>query len=43
MFHQGIVITVTFKMLHTFLLKRIIKTLYNKQILSIQITLIGKI
>ena len=37
LFHQGIVITVTFKMLHTFLLKRTIKlSLYNNQILTNQ-------
>ena len=33
LFHQGIVITVTFKILHTFLFKKTIKTLYNNQIL----------
>ena len=36
LFHQGIVITVIFKMLYTFLLKRTIKTLYNNQILSLK-------
>ena len=39
LFHQG---TVTFKMLQTFLLKRTIKTLYNKKILSNQIILMGR-
>ena len=36
---QGIV---PFKMLHTFLLKRTMKTLYNNKILSIQIILMGR-
>ena len=43
LFHKGIVITITFKMLQTFLLKIVIKALYDNKILSIQITLMGQI
>ena len=41
LFHQGIVIIVTFKMLHIFLLKRTIKTFRTNKILSIRITLLN--
>ena len=36
LFHQGIVMTVIFKMLHTFLFKRTIKTSHNNQLLSLR-------
>ena len=43
MLYQDIVITVTFKMLRTFLLKKTVKTLYNNQILSFKQHLLEKI
>ena len=43
MLYQDIVITVTFKMLRTFLLKITVKTLYNNQILSFKQHLLEKI
>ena len=43
MLYQDIVITVTFKMLRTFLLKITVKTLYNNQILSFKQHLMEKI
>ena len=43
MLYQDIVITVTFKMLSTFLLKITVKTLYNNQILSFKQHLLEKI
>ena len=42
MFHQGIVIIVTYKMSQTFLLKRKIKALYKNQILSFKRLYNGK-
>ena len=43
MLYQDIVITVTFKMLRTFLLKITVKTLHNNQILSFKQHLLEKI
>ena len=42
LFHQGIVITVKFKMLHTFLLKKDNQNVKQKSNSVIQATLIGK-